>query len=186
MPQITNITIRRAGIPDVAAISVIGKRSFAAAFGHLFSNNDELSAYLDYTYAPAKLLNSISKENNLFFLAMNNRAPVGFTKLKIQSLNKQISSLSQMELQKVYVLPEQQGSGAGSLLLKAVINLAKEKSPEYIWLDTHISNEKAILIYEKNGFKKIGKHLFTIGTQLFEYHVMALPIQEDNTTAINS
>ena len=50
------------------------------------------------------------------------------------------------------------------------------RKPDYIWLDTHISNEKAIRFYEKNGFKKIGNYFFTIGTQTFEYYVMELPV----------
>ena len=61
-----------------------------------------------------------------------------------------------MELQKIYVLPEHHGSGAGSALLKEVKNLAREICPDYIWLDTHISNENAIRLYERNGFKKMG------------------------------
>ena len=40
-------------------------------------------------------------------------------------------------------------------------NLAREIYPDYIWLDTPISNEKAIRLYEKNGFRKMGNYYFT-------------------------
>ena len=61
-------------------------------------------------------------------------------------------------------------------LLKEVKKLAIEISPDYIWLDTHISNENAIRLYEKNGFKKLANCSFLIGTQIFDYYIMGLPI----------
>jgi diamine N-acetyltransferase len=81
------------------------------------------------------------------------------------------------------VLQEYQGSGAGSALLKEAKNLARENRPDYLWLDTLITNDKAIRLYEKNGFKKIGRHYFTIGTQTFEYHLMSMPVAIKVTNA---
>ncbi len=57
-----------------------------------------------------------------------------------------------------------------------VKQLAEETGPDYIWLDTHIDNEKAIRLYEKNGFTKMERYFFIIGTQVFEYHLMAMPV----------
>ncbi|MGZ8559434.1 MAG: GNAT family N-acetyltransferase [Chitinophagaceae bacterium] len=171
-----NTKIIQADISHAAIIATIGKKSFRNAFEHLFRSKEELFEYLEYAYEPVKLAKSLRKENNVYLLAYRGSEPVGFAKIKKHSLNDQIESLAQMELQKIYTLPEHQGRGAGSALLKEVKNLAKEISPDHIWLDTHISNEKAIRFYEKNGFKKISKYFFTIGTQTFEYYVMGLPV----------
>jgi ribosomal protein S18 acetylase RimI-like enzyme len=81
-----------------------------------------------------------------------------------------------MELQKIYILSYYHGSGAGQALLDAVIDLASKVQPDFLWLDTHIQNEKAIHFYERNGFRRGGKYLFTIGTQTFEYYLMCLPV----------
>jgi ribosomal protein S18 acetylase RimI-like enzyme len=81
-----------------------------------------------------------------------------------------------MELQKIYVLHEHHGKNIGAVLLNEIKNIANDICPDYIWLDTHISNDRAIKFYEKNGFVKIAKHFFTIGSQIFEYHVMGLPV----------
>jgi len=90
--------------------------------------------------------------------------------------NERIESIAQMELQKIYVLQEHHGAGIGTALLNEIKNLADKFCPDYVWLDTHISNENAIRLYEKSGFNKIGKYFFTIGSQTFEYHVMGLPV----------
>ena len=84
-----------------------------------------------------------------------------------------------MELQKIYVLSYYHGSGAGNALMQSVLDLAKKMQPDFLWLDTHINNIKAIRFYEKNGFKRSAKHYFTIGSQTFEYDMMCLPVAVD-------
>ncbi|HSU29301.1 MAG TPA: GNAT family N-acetyltransferase, partial [Chitinophagaceae bacterium] len=136
----------------------------------------ELLEYLEHTYDPVKLAGSLRKENNIYLLALVDGEAIGFAKLKLNSLNEQIESVAQVELQKIYVLHEFHGSGVGAALMKEIKWRVRDIYPDYIWLDTHISNEKAIQFYERNGFHKIGKYFFTIGTQVFEYHVMGLPV----------
>ncbi len=168
--------IIRADASQAAIIAMIGRKSFQHAFEHLFNSKQELLEYLEYTYDPFKLAKSLGKENNVYLLAFKEGQPVGFAKIKKHSLNDQIESGAQMELQKIYVLPGHAGKGTGTALLKEVKKLAEDICTDYLWLDTHISNEKAIRLYEKNGFKRIGDYSFTIGTQTFDYYVMALPV----------
>ena len=66
--------------------------------------------------------------------------------------------------------------GVGTALMNEVNDIAREEGPDCVWLDTYISNEKAIHIYESYGFKKIGRYYFTIGSQTFEYYVMEMRI----------
>ena len=171
-----SILVKRADVSHAADIATIGKKSFRRAFEHLFKCKEELFEYIEHTYDPVKLAKSIRKENNVYFLAFLDGEPAGFAKVKQISLNEHIESIAQMELQKIYVLQEHHGKGVGTALFKEVRNLSKEIYPDYLWLDTHISNEGAIRFYEKNGFKKVGKYFFTIGSQTFEYHVMGLPV----------
>ena len=178
-----SMTIIRADVSNAASIAAIGKKSFRSAFEYLFNNKEELREYLEKTYFPDKLVKSLQKENNIYLLAYIDGQALGFAKIKKYSLNEHIESVSQMELQKIYVLQECHGKGIGTALLNEVKNIAREVYPDYIWLDTHISNEKAIRLYEKNGFKKVGKYFFTIGSQTFEYHVMGLQVAVGVTNA---
>jgi ribosomal protein S18 acetylase RimI-like enzyme len=157
-------------------ISRIGRQSFSDAFAHLFLNKEELQNYLDYTYDPARLKESIAKPNNAVFMAFYEEQPAGFVKMKKDSRHRVISAERQSELQKIYVLKEFHGTGVAQALMNEVVELSRRVATGCLWLDVHISNEKAIRFYEKNGFNKAGRHEFMIGTQLFHYHVMALPI----------
>jgi len=171
-----NLKVIRANSSHAETIASIGKLSFRDAFGNLFNDKSTLFEYLEYTYSIEKVTKSIEKENNVFFIAFVENVPVGFAKVKKSSLNEQIESIAQMELQKIYVLSYYHGSGAGAALMQTVLELAYQIQPDYLWLDTHTNNTKAIRFYEKNGFVKAGKNYFTIGAQTFEYYVMCLPI----------
>lgn len=180
-----NIKIIRANSSHAETIASIGKQSFRDAFGQLFNDKVELFEYLEYTYDIDKITKSINKENNVFFIAFVENVPVGFAKLKKYSLNEQIESIAQMELQKIYVLSYYHGSGAGAALMRAVLDLAYQIQPDYLWLDTHVTNTKAIRFYEKNGFIRSGKNYFTIGNQTFEYYVMYLPVAVEEEACCN-
>jgi len=173
-----NITVIQANVSHAAVIASIGRNAFRDAFGPLFHAREDLFEYLEYTYDPVKLAMSLRKKNNVYLLAQVNGEVAGFAKIKRQSLNHEIESVAQTELQKLYVLTERQGAGIGSALIREVKDLAHEIAPDDIWLDTLITNHKAIRLYEENGFRKIGKHFFKIGSQTFEYHVMALPFSK--------
>ncbi len=171
-----NIRVTIADPSDAITIATIGRLSFRDAFARLFNSKKELQEYFDFTYTPEKIAKSISKENNVYFIAFVENVPVGFAKLKKNSLESRIRSVAQMELQKIYVLSYYHGSGAGAALMDAVVDYAQEVSPDYVWLHVHVSNEKALKFYLKNGFNISGKHFFTIGTQTFEFHMMCLPV----------
>ena len=163
--------------PDHAhAIAYIGRSSFRDAFGSLFNNRDELEEYLEYTYNVEKITASLRKSNNQYFLALADGSPVGFSKLKKHSLNEQIDLLVQTELQKLYVLKPYHGKGVGGALMNSVVKFVEAIEPDCLWLDTHITNERAISFYQRHGFAKSGTHQFTIGTQTFDYFLMALPV----------
>ena len=180
-----NVKVIRANSSYAETIASIGRQSFRDAFGNLFNDKAALFEYLEYTYSVDKITKSINKENNVFFIAFVDNVPVGFAKVKKYSLNEQIESIAQMELQKIYVLSYYHGSGAGAALMQAVLELAYQIQPDYLWLDTHSSNTKAMRFYEKNGFIRSGKNYFTIGAQTFEYYVMCLPVAVEEEACCN-
>lgn len=65
----------------------------------------------------------------------------------------------QIELRKMYFLPELRGKGYGKTTLKRMIATAKEKGYEQIVLETASVLKEAIGLYEKFGFAEaIEKH----------------------------
>jgi len=175
-----DILVRKADIYDVEMISLIGRLSFTDAFGNVF-NECNLHEYIKKVYDPDKIALNFERDNNVFFIAEINNRPAGFAKVKRFSLNDEIESGSQMQLEKIYVLPGLQKKGVGNALLKEVIDFANEIGPDYLWLDVYAGNENAIRFYEKNDFHKGSVYHRGFGTQHFEFYIMMLPVQVHET-----
>lgn len=170
------IKIIQANVSHAHSIAAVGRISFFNAFSQEFRIIGDLDHYLDFTYSLEKIAKSLRKSNNVYLLALVRGEVIGFLKLKRYSLHQQISSVWQAELQKIYVLPDWQGCGAGKALMNAALELVNEIQPEYLWLDVLVSNVKARKFYEKIGFRRHGFHSFIIGSQIFEYDVMKIPV----------
>ena len=77
----------------------------------------------------------------------------------------------------VSVLKCEWGQGIGSMLLEAIIDFAKNIAhAEIISLEVRSDNERAIKLYEKYGFEKIGcfKGFFKIDGEYVDFELMNL------------
>jgi len=61
----------------------------------------------------------------------------------------------QADLLNVVVAPEYQGQGLGNQLLEAIMALVADQADE-LYLEVRASNERAIALYEKHGFNRVG------------------------------
>ncbi|HEY4582201.1 MAG TPA: ribosomal protein S18-alanine N-acetyltransferase [Lysobacter sp.] len=57
----------------------------------------------------------------------------------------------------ICVDPEQQGHGHGRRLLRALIQLARSRGAQRIFLEVRPSNRRAIALYDMEGFNEIGR-----------------------------
>ena len=107
---------------------------FQRAKGHFF--------YEDQDYFRDHVL----KENHVFVVEVDER-PVAFMAMRDDFIDH------------LYVHPDYQNRGIG----KDLLALARQRSPEHIWLYTLQINRNARAFYEKNGFHVVGSHVFQLG-----------------------
>ncbi len=167
------IQIREAKLEDAALISLLGRITFTETFGHLFRDPEDLQEYYDRTFSVPKIEKSLSKANNVFWIAFSNRLPVGYAKLKLRSPSEFIESEDLCQLQKIYVLKDFLSQKIGHRLQETLLKRAYESGSEKIWLSVLIENERAIRFYQKRGFEIIGEHDFRIGKENFNFIAMA-------------
>lgn len=66
-------------------------------------------------------------------------------------------------LNSLYVLPEYQGKGIGSQLLRACEGFAESLKADEVWLGVMEQNVSALGWYKKSGFQFVSKAPFTMG-----------------------
>jgi ribosomal protein S18 acetylase RimI-like enzyme len=168
--------VTRADRADAAVVALLGRITFAETFGYLFQQHPgDLRSYLDSTFDVTKIERSLGKTENAYWVASQDRLPIGFAKLKHPSPAPMQPVRDAAQVQKIYVLREFLGQSIGRDLLHQVMLEAAGRA-RLLWLDVLRENERAIDFYAKRGFEAIGEDTYAIGVQRFRFHLMARPM----------
>ncbi|KAI4767671.1 hypothetical protein E4T52_17184 [Aureobasidium sp. EXF-3400] len=156
--------VRKATLDDAQAVAKLGSHVFTVTFGYSV-DPAELGAYLEDSYSIEAMAKDISDPQKDMIVATDNKDQIiGFALLTRGTTEPCIEHIpKQVELQRIYVHPSAHGGGVGKLLASVVEQMAREQGFESLWLGVWEENLKALKVYEKLGFGKVGNHDFKIG-----------------------
>jgi len=162
--------VRLADSADAQLISNIASASFTDTFSR-YNSMQDVNAYTDEFFAPQRLKEEIDSSESVFFICFKEDSrentlqdiPCGFLKLRKKNTNY-ITDDDAIELQRIYILTEYQGTGASQLLMNAAIDYSVENNYKTLWLGTWENNIRAIKFYKKFDFVEFGDHIFKIGS----------------------
>lgn len=149
--------IRKASIEDIPLIRELCFKVWPQTYASILSQ-DKIDYMLEYMYSPASLQRQMN-DGSQFILIYEDDDPVGFAAYLSKGHNI-------YKLDKIYILPSQQGKGTGKLVIDYVINEIKQKGATALQLQVHRQN-KARGFYEKLGFVVIDEKDFDIGNGFF-------------------
>jgi ribosomal protein S18 acetylase RimI-like enzyme len=89
---------------------------------------------------------------------------VGYARVRKGHTPSELSSMSALEIERIYVAKEYFGKQLGKYLLDACIHHARKNNDRVIWLGVWEHNPRAISFYRKSGFEKFSEHTFILGT----------------------
>ena len=172
------LEIRKATLEDRALIRSISEHTWPSTYGHIISQA-QIDFMLDWMYSDSALAEQFTKGHQ-FFIANLNGTEIGFCSVsEDQEEHENDNSIKQnhqkdFKLNKLYVLPAAQGTGAGKALLHKAIEVAKAERAASIFLQVNKFNN-AYGFYLKNGFVKEAEFKFDIGNGFFmDDYVMRL------------
>lgn len=147
--------IASAGIQDISAIRFIAAQTWPVAYQSILSS-EQLAYMLQKFYSDNALKEQLLTKGHQFFLISDAaKSKVGFA-----SVSKEESGT--FKLQKLYVLPAQQGNNLGKSLLDRAILYCTEQGGNKLILNVNRFN-KARTFYEKQGFKIVEEIDIAIG-----------------------
>jgi ribosomal protein S18 acetylase RimI-like enzyme len=162
-----NLHIRKATPADITAIRQIAHTTWPVAYGKLLSA-EQLSYMLGMMYSETSLQQQFDK-GDVFYLALLDNEPVGFASVTDEHNGR-------FKLNKLYVLPTIQKSGAGKALLEAAKTHATQNNGTELYLQVKRDNP-AKTFYEKIGFTVTGEIDLDIGNgYLMQDYLMTLII----------
>lgn len=154
--------IIRISIKDVETLRSLSIQTFTETFAGQNTESD-MQKYISEKLSTEKLLAELLHPGSEFYFIRWNNEIAGYLKLNSGSAQTEKHHENSLEIERIYVLNNYHGKGAGYLLLKKAIEVAREKQDAYIWLGVWEKNTSAIAFYTKNGFVTYDKHIFKLG-----------------------
>ena len=127
----SELFIRKATPSDVSQIEKIEKSSFSTPWSKKW------------------LLDEINKPDDLFLTVTDGEAILGYAVVGMLG--------EEAELYNIAVDSAHRGKGLGDMLMKHMTRKALENGAKNLFLEVRESNVPAILLYEKHGFKSVGR-----------------------------
>ena len=150
------VQARIAGIADLDLLVDIGRRTFFDTFVGTCSD-DDMSAFLDQSYAPEKLREEILHPLSSFVILEDESGALGYSRLMGDDPEV-------VELVRFYMDQRAIGTGEAHLLMQATLKLAVELGYTRVHLGVWEKNFRAQRFYGKWGFLKTGEKNFMVGT----------------------
>lgn len=162
---------------NINDLQIIAERTFRETFSEFNTEND-LNQYCLEKLNSEALLEELANESSQFYGLYSNKEIKGYLKINLNDAQTEFRNKNSLEIERIYLLKELHGTLAGKLLLNKAIQLAKQSVVENIWLGVWEQNKRAISFYEKNGFKKIGEHSFTLGSDIQNDFIYSLLLNQ--------
>jgi GNAT superfamily N-acetyltransferase len=166
----TEIQITRAGLTDRDFIRSVSERTWPSTYGHIISQ-EQIDFMLEWMYSDDSLATQMNTGCE-FYIANMNGSDIGFCSVSPEK--EEDSNEIAHKLNKLYVLPTAQGTGAGKALLNKSIEVAKAAGSSSLFLQVNKLNT-AYTFYLKHGFIKELEFKFDIGNGFYmDDYVMRL------------
>lgn len=156
--------LRPACLEDASALAALGRRTFCAAFEHLYRPAD-LATFLDEAYSIEGVAAEIRAPEYIHQLAVDEGDLVGFCKMRRPSPYTEHSEAARpIALGQLYIAPDRTGHGIGAALMDWAVAEARTGGHDAIQLSVWSENTGAQRFYRRYGFAKIADIDFWVGT----------------------
>ena len=159
------ISIRRIKLEDAETLSKLAMKTFYDTFTGTCTEND-MQEFLHQYYSIEQTKSELVNENDQFYFAEVDGVPVGYIRfMEDYSGYEKVKQWKALELKRLYILKDFQGTGVAQALMNFYIDYAIKNKYELVWLGVWEYNLKAQKFYQKYGFTFTGDtHDFPIGS----------------------
>ena len=162
------VLIAKRTAETAAQLAALGRQTFADTFAADNTPTD-MDAYLAATFGPTQQLAELQDPDVIFLLAQMQQELVGYAMLRFKSdlgLEQGKTPDNRLEIARLYVREDWVGTGLGATLMRRALDEARARGCRTVVLGVWERNTRAIAFYQRFGFKEIGQHAFTLGSDV--------------------
>ena len=165
--------LRRATSRDGGLLAELAARLFEETFG---PDNDpeDMRSYLASSFSEGKQLAELEDDDRAVWIALDpSSEAIGYASMRRGRRGEGVVGDRPAEVQRIYADRRWHGRGVAAALMSACVEQARAWDCDVLWLAVWERNPRAIAFYEKTGFRKVGRQIFTLGGDLQHDDVMA-------------
>ncbi len=136
-----------------------------------------IAAFIDTNLSVARFVHYLADPARTVLTAHRNRRIVGYAMLvrgvtEDPHIQRAVEVRPAMELSKMYVVPDEHGTGVSSALMEHALARATDADVGCVWLGVNQKNIRAQRFYTRHGFTLTGDRTFRLGGQVEHDYVM--------------
>ena len=167
------VEYRNASAKDADTLAELGATTFTHTFGHLYEP-DDLAVFLK-SHSPEAWEKELTDPAFAVRVAEVDGRMVGYAKLGPPHLPFEPRGEA-AELRQLYLVEEMKGQGVAHALMDWVIDRARDRRADHLYLSVFTDNHRARRFYEKLGFEAEGTYHFMVGNHADDDIVMRLKL----------
>jgi ribosomal protein S18 acetylase RimI-like enzyme len=171
------MVIRTATLADAETLARLAERTFRDAFA-ADNQPDDMDAYCASAFAPDVMRGYLADASiSTIVTAGDDGALVAYAQLRDAASDDVAPMEKPLELWRFYVDQVHHGRGVAQRMMAAVIDVARARGAETLWLGVWEHNARAQAFYRKFGFVVVGTHTFVLGSDVQTDRVMARSVR---------
>ena len=153
-----NFRIRKLGIGDLSLMQYVGRATYEPYYPHVWKPGG-LDWYMEKCFGTEVLTAWFADPDNEYLLASDEQDRIiGFLKIILQKPAPHTGIANALYLEKIYLMPDFFGKGAGRQLIEWAAEKARNLGREALWLE--VMKTGPVKAYEQAGFENVGATRF--------------------------
>ena len=148
--------IVQAGLSELSLLQEISRDTFEQTFSE-YNTKEDMQEYLEKNLSCNQLKIELESPIAEFYFIYIDDKLSGYLKLNVSD---------SLEIERIYILNEFQGRGAGKAFMNFAFARARMLGHKSLWLGVWEYNSKALAFYQSLGFIAYGEHDFLLGSDL--------------------
>lgn len=159
------VEIRKASVGDLMCIHEMAEVVFRHTYRDILSP-EQMEYMMDWMYSPSGLQKQVD-DGHVYYIALRDAIPCGYVSVQPDGLAE--SGRLLFHLQKIYVLPSEQGRGVGRMLFdRALSHIRSAASGHPAMLELNVNrNNPSIGFYQRLGLSILRQGDFHIGNGFY-------------------
>ena len=167
----TFMKLHQFGIGESVPLSILTASTFSESW-KVDDNGSDIESYIVDNFEPKKLEVELKDKQIIYLGILFENMYAAYCKIEMNLQPSGYKLDTPICISRLYVKKEFQNAALGSYLINEALDIASKKNFKTIWLGVWLKNTRAILFYERLGFKKFGTTKFIMGNDISEDFLM--------------